>query len=70
MREETDVVNNRRIVYSINVEDLQRVANDELSRDLTIDEIKIIENKIGDYIPWYDAIFSAIHDTIDDRGNE
>ena len=64
MKEKLNVADNSRIVYSLNVEDLQRVANDELSRDLTIDEIKAIENKIGDYISWYDAIASAIYDTI------
>mgnify|MGYP000993723082 CR=1 FL=1 len=70
MREETDVANNRRIVYFINVEDLQRVANDELSRDLTIDEIKIIEDKIGDYIPWYDTIASLVYDVIVNKNEE
>lgn len=70
MKKNLDILNNNRIVYSLNVEDLQRVANDELSRDLTIDEIKVIENKIGDYISWYDAIASAIHDTIENNEEE
>ena len=51
-----------RIIYSLNVEDIQTVANDELNRDLTDEEIKLVENEVGDYINWYDAICFAIHD--------
>ncbi len=70
MKSKSDVLKNKRIVYSLNVEDLQRVANDELSRDLTIDEVKIIEDKIGDYIPWYDTIASVVHDVIVNKNEE
>jgi len=49
-----------RQVYSLSVEDLQTVANDELSRDLTEDEIKIVEENLGNYIPWYQAISLTI----------
>lgn len=37
-----------KIIYHLTVEDLQNVANDELSRDLTEEEIKLLEDKIGD----------------------
>jgi type II restriction endonuclease TdeIII len=39
-----------KIAYSINVEDLQTVAEQELRRELTDEEIKIVEERIGDYI--------------------
>jgi hypothetical protein len=37
-----------KIIYQLTVEDLQNVANEELDRNLTEDEIKILEDKIVD----------------------
>jgi len=51
-----------RIVYSINVEDLQTVADQELYRKLTGKEIEFVEEHLGDYVDWYGAIASAIND--------
>ena len=51
-----------RIVYSINVDDIQNVADQELYRELTDKEIEFVENRLGDYIDWYGAIASAIGD--------
>ena len=42
-----------KIIYSINIEDIQNVADQELVRELTENELKIVENKLGDYIDWY-----------------
>lgn len=53
-----------RIVYSINVEDLQNVAEQELERGLTDEEIKIVEERLGDYIDWYGAIALTLDDVI------
>jgi hypothetical protein len=53
-----------KIIYSINVEDLQNVADQELARELTENELKIIENKLGDYIDWYGSIATAIDNII------
>ena len=50
-----------RIVYSINVEDIQNVADQELDKELTDKEIEFIENRLGDYLDWYGAIASAIN---------
>ena len=49
-----------KIIYFINIEDVQNVADQELARELTEDELKIIENKLGDYIDWYGSIATAI----------
>ena len=49
-----------KIIYSINIEDVQNVANEKLNRDLNEDELKLVEDKLGDYIDW----FGAISDTI------
>jgi hypothetical protein len=51
-----------RIVYSINVDDLQNVADQELDRELTDKEIEFVENRLGDYIDRYEAIASAINE--------
>lgn len=53
-----------KIIYQLTVEDLQNVANDELNRDLTEEEIKLLEDKIGDYVDWYEIISSAISNHI------
>ena len=52
--------NLEKIIYQLTVEDLQNVANDELDRDLTQGEIKTLEDKIGDYIDWYQIINTTI----------
>jgi hypothetical protein len=49
-----------KIIYQLTVEDLQNVANDELDRDLTEEEIRLLEDKIGDDIDWYGIISNAI----------
>lgn len=53
-----------KIIYSINIEDVQNVAAEELERKLSKKELEIIENKIGDYIDWYGAIDIAIQNEI------
>lgn len=57
-------MNSEKIIYSINIEDVQNVAQDELGRDLTQQELKVIEDKIGDYFDWYDSISFAISSNI------
>ncbi len=52
--------NPERIVYSLSVEDIQHVAQDVLERDLTEKEISLIEDSVGDYIDWFQAIENAI----------
>jgi hypothetical protein len=51
-----------RIVYSINVDDIQNVADQELDRELTDKEIEFIENRLDNFIDWYGAIASAINE--------
>ena len=49
------------IVYSLNVRDIQNVANQTLQRDLTGKELLLVNESVGDYIDWFQAIESAIH---------
>lgn len=57
-------MNTSKIIYSINIEDVQNVAEEEFGRKLSKKELGIIENKIGDYIDWYSAIDTAIQSEI------
>ncbi|MCC6260228.1 MAG: hypothetical protein IT311_05135 [Anaerolineales bacterium] len=49
-----------RVVYSLCVSDIRYVASEILNRKLTLKELKLIQDKVGDYISWYDAIELAI----------
>ncbi len=51
---------NDRTVYSISVGDIQEVAKQVLERDLTKKEIVLVEESVGDYIDWFQAIENAL----------
>lgn len=53
-----------KIIYSLNIEDVQNVAEEELGRELTKKELKIVEDKVGDYIDWHEAINLALNDAV------
>ena len=55
-------MNRKKILYSINIEDIQTVAEQELDRKLTEEELRLVENKLGDYVGWYEAILNAINE--------
>ena len=55
---------NNEIVYSLNIEDIQTVATQEIERELTDDEIEKIKDLIAEKISWYDAIAAAINEMI------
>jgi len=46
-------------VYSISVGDIQEIADQDLNRELTEDELKKVMDKMGDYINWSEAISYA-----------
>ena len=52
----------KKTVYSINVEDIQNVAEEQLGRELTEKEVNFVEDRLGDYIDWYDSICIALND--------
>lgn len=53
-----------KIIFPSNLEDVQNVARQELDRELIDKELKLVEDKIADYIDWYGAIELTINDTI------
>ena len=54
-----------RIIYSLCIEDIQTVANAEYSRHLSREELHVVEEKLGDYIRWYDLIDMAISNHVE-----
>ncbi|MEP9412150.1 MAG: hypothetical protein HRF42_12285 [Candidatus Brocadia sp.] len=52
----------KKFIHSINVEDVQTVAEQELGRKLTAEELKLVEDKLGDYVGWYEAILHAMNE--------
>ena len=55
-------MNKKKIIYSINIEDVCNVASQELGRDLSATEMATVAGKIGDYIDWQQAIENVISD--------
>ncbi len=54
----------KKIIYSLNEEDIQTVAHQELERNLSSEEIDKIKDLIAAKINWYDAIAEAIYEKI------
>jgi len=55
---------NNSIVYSLTIEDIQTVANEELGRDLSSQEIENVKDTIAEKINWFDAISDSINEKI------
>lgn len=55
-----------KIIFPSNLEDVQNVARQELDRELIDKELKLVEDKIGDYMNWYDAVAILIGNIITD----
>ena len=49
-----------RIIYSLNIEDVQTVASEILDRHLSTNEIAQIEDAVAERIDWFEAIAGAI----------
>ena len=50
------------IVYSIKASEVKQVAEEELNRKLTDEEMKQITGRIGDYINWREAVSFTLSD--------
>lgn len=59
--------NKKEIIYSLNIEDIQTVATQEINRELTDNEIENILVLIAARIRWYDAIAESINELIIER---
>ena len=61
--------NSEEIVYSLNVEDIQTVAEEDFSRQLTEAELQSVIDMLPDYIDWQGAISLAIEEMLDAAGS-
>jgi hypothetical protein len=52
------------ILYSINVQDVQDVAEREYDRELDDGEVESVAAKLGEYIDWYEAVNTVVAQTI------
>lgn len=59
-----------RIIYQLTTEDLQTVAQDEIGRALTEQEIEQIQTVIAEKINWFDAIVMSINETVTSAENQ
>ena len=55
-------MNGNKIVYSINLDDIKNVVQEEFGRDPTNKEIKFVEERLCHYIDWYNAISLSLTD--------
>ena len=53
-----------KIIYSLNIKDIQTVALEEVQRNLSSEEIKKIIDPIAERMNWYDAIANSIKENI------
>jgi len=63
-----------KIIYSLNITDIQTVAEEVLGRELNDEELKKVINRVGDYIPWYDSIMNTFFEfgfeSVDDNEDD
>ena len=50
------------IIYSLNVEDIQSVVDQVFGGELSPSQLELLKSKLGDYIPWFDCVVTAIDD--------
>ena len=55
-----------RIIYSLNIEDVQTVASEILDRPLSTNEIAQIEDAVAERIDWFEAIAGTISEKIEE----
>lgn len=60
MKAKTKKQQKDRIIYSINTQDVKDVLDDMPEVRLTARQLKMVEEKLGDYIDWYGALELAI----------
>ncbi len=58
------MINAEKVIYSLTNEDVQKVAEQELDRLLSVEEIALLEEQIAKNISWYDAIREAIEELL------
>ena len=55
-----------RIIYSLNIEDVQTVTSEILDRHLSTNEIAQIEDAVAERIDWFEVIADAVSERIEE----
>ena len=63
-------MDNTEILYQLTVEDFQKVAEENLNRVLTRDEIEKVLAFVSERIPWYDLICNGIQELGEESPNQ
>jgi hypothetical protein len=53
-----------KVIYQLTVKDVQNVAEQELGRKLSIQEIAMLQDRIANKISWYEVIADSIDEMI------
>ena len=53
-----------KVIYQLTVKDVQDVAEQELGRNLSIQEIAMLQDRIANKISWYEVIAESIDEMI------
>jgi hypothetical protein len=54
-----------KIIYTLDIQDIQNVSEENFGRKLSSKELDKIINGIGDKITWYEAIYDTIKDKLE-----
>jgi hypothetical protein len=58
-----------KVVYQLSDQDIQKVALDILGRELSVQEIALIEDRIAGKISWYEAIAESLDECVIENGH-
>ena len=69
MNTSNEMIMNDKIIYQLNIDDLQIVATEILQWKLTSEEIEMIAKKLADRIDWYETISMVMRENFEKTEN-
>ncbi|MDN3513208.1 MAG: hypothetical protein NG747_02270 [Candidatus Brocadia sp.] len=52
----------KKLIHSVNIEDIQHVVEQELGRRPTEEELQLVKDRLGDYVGWYEAVLNIMNE--------
>ena len=56
--------NMNKLIYQISIKDIQVVATQELGRELSVQEIDLLQDRVANKIAWYEVIAESIDEML------
>ena len=53
-----------KLIYQISIKDIQVVATQELGRELSVQEIDLLQDRVANKIAWYEVIAESIDEML------